>query len=40
MARRSARTPRRDWRQTVFLILSALIVLSMVLSLFATFTMQ
>lgn len=41
MTRRRSRKqgPRRDWRQTVFLILSLLIVLSMALSLFA-FTLR
>ncbi|MCZ7567454.1 MAG: hypothetical protein M5U01_02505 [Ardenticatenaceae bacterium] len=37
--RRRGRRPRRDWRQTLFLILSLLIVLSMALSLFA-FTLR
>lgn len=32
--RRTTQGPRRDWRHTAFLILSLLIVLSMVLSLF------
>ncbi len=37
MARNNQRGKRRDWRQTLFIVISILIVLSMALGLFLTF---
>lgn len=38
MARNNQRSKRRDWRQTLFIIISVLIVLSMALALVLSFS--